>query len=326
MAWVTWRQHRFTLAGVAALLAAAGAYLLILGVPMHAAFAAVSGCHPARAQVCQQAAGEFLNTYAPGTGVTLGLLQVIPVLIGAFAGAPVLAREFETGTFRFAWTQGFGRARWTIAKLVPLAVAVTLAAGAFSFLVSWYIQPILGAGDSNGPLSPSLFDLLGVALAAWTLVAFAMGALAGVVIRRVLPAIVATIAVWAGLAFGTGLVLRPHYATQVVTSNPNIPAQALVINQGWFKGGNPVSLEMMNQTFARVDIRAVTIELWQPGPATPPNLDPVQYLIQHGFSQLTTYQPASHFWPFQLIECGWLLVLSLGLIAVTVWLVRRRAV
>ena len=49
------------------------------------------------------------------------------------------------------------------------------------------------------------------------------------------------------------------------------------------------------------------------------------YLVQHGFTQLTTYQPASRFWPFQWIEGGWLLALSLILIALTVWLVRRRA-
>ncbi len=49
-------------------------------------------------------------------------LQVMPALIGAFIGAPVLAREFETGTFRYAWTQGFGRWRWTLAKLVGLGV------------------------------------------------------------------------------------------------------------------------------------------------------------------------------------------------------------
>jgi hypothetical protein len=36
------------------------------------------------------------------------LIQVAPALIGAFAGAPVLARELETGTFRYTWTQGFG--------------------------------------------------------------------------------------------------------------------------------------------------------------------------------------------------------------------------
>jgi hypothetical protein len=62
--------------------------------------------HPARSGICQQLAGNFLNAYLPGVGPALGLLQAVPALIGAFAGAPLLARELETGTFRYAWTQG----------------------------------------------------------------------------------------------------------------------------------------------------------------------------------------------------------------------------
>jgi hypothetical protein len=326
MAWVTWRQHQLTMAGVVALMGAAAAYLLITGLQMHAAYTAVTGCRPAGSVICQQAADSFLNTYAPSEGWVLGVMQVIPALVGAFAGAPLLARELETGTYRYAWTQGFGRARWTVAKLVLLAVAVTLAAGAFSALVSWYIQPIFGAGDNNGPLYPTLFDLLGVALAAWTLTAFAIGVLAGFLIRRVIPAMFATLAAWVGLAFLTGLFLRPNYEAPVVTGNPAIPAHAWVISEGWFQGGKPASLDMLNSTLARVDVRAVTPELFQPGPATPANLgDPVLYLIRHGYSQLTTYQPAGRFWAFQLIEGGWLLGLSVLLIGTAVWLVRRRA-
>ena len=253
-------------------------------------------------------------------------MQVIPALVGAFAGAPLLARELETGTYRYAWTQGFGRARWTVAKLVCLAVVVTVAAGAFSALVSWYVQPIFGAGDSNGPLSPTLFDLLGVALAAWTLTALAIGVIAGFLIRRVVPAIFATLAAWTGLAFLTGLFFRQHYTAPLVTRSLTIPGHAWVISQGWFRGGSPATLDMINTTLARVDVRAVTPELFQPGPATPANLgDPVQYLMQHGYTQLTTYQPESQFWLFQWIEGGWLLALSLLLIAAALWLVRRRA-
>jgi len=325
MAWVTWRQHRLTLAGVAALFGVAAAYLLITGLQMHHAYAAVTACRPAGSDICRQVAGNFLNTYAPGVGPALGLLQVIPPLTGAFAGAPVLARELEAGTFRYAWTQGFGRARWTVAKLAPLAVAVTVAAGAFSVLVSWYIQPIFGAGDNNGPLYPTIFDLRGVALAAWTLAAFAIGALAGILIRRVIPAMFATFAVWAGLAFVTGSFLRRHYAAPLITNSPNVTPSVWVISQEWTRGGSPASLSMINQTLHRVDIQAVTPGNFQPGPATPANIDPVQYLIHHGYAQLTIYQPDSRFWPFQWIEGGWLLALSLLLIAATIWLVHRRA-
>lgn len=109
MAWVTWRQHRVTLAGVVAAIGAVTMYLLITGVPMHHAYASVSACRPASSDTCRQLANNFLSTHVHGVLVTAGLLQAVPVLIGAFAGAPVLAREFETGTFRYAWTQGFGR-------------------------------------------------------------------------------------------------------------------------------------------------------------------------------------------------------------------------
>ena len=242
MAWVTWRQHRLTLAGVVALFGAAAVYLLITGLQMHHAYAAVSRLPPG--ELGSLPAGSrtiSCDTYAPGAGSAFGLLQVIPALIGAFAGAPLLARELETGTFRYAWTQGFGRARWTVAKLVPLAVAVTVAAGAFSVLVSWYVQPILGAGDRQRPARiPPLFDLRGVALAAWTLAAFAIGVLAGILIRRVIPAMFATLAAWAGLAFATGAV--PARALRGAAGHQQrrtFPLRRWVINQGWFKGGKP---------------------------------------------------------------------------------------
>jgi hypothetical protein len=82
---------------------------------------------------------------------------------------------------------------------------------------------------------------------AWTLTAFAMGALAGMGIRRAVPAIVATLACYTGLAVVVGTILRANY------------------------------------------------------------------------------QPTSHFRRVQWIEGSGLLALSALLIAVTIWLVHRRA-
>ena len=84
--------------------------------------------------------------YAIWRNIVPGLLQVTPVLIGIFTGAPLLARELESGTFRFAWTQGAGRTRWVLVKLVLLAAAVTGAAAAFSLLFSWWYQPFFAEG------------------------------------------------------------------------------------------------------------------------------------------------------------------------------------
>jgi hypothetical protein len=326
MAGVTWRQHRFALIGVAALLGALAVYEWLTGESLHQAYAAVIACHPAGSPACQGPVSTYNymeNFLSNGT-----ILQVVPPLIGAFVGAPVLARELETGTFRYAWTQGFGRWRWALAKLVTLAAALAAVGGSFSVLLSWHYQTYFAPGNQAlglfgmSPFDTSLFNLREVAFPAWTLAAFAIGALAGMLIRRVLPAIVATLAVYAGLAFAAGLYLREHYLTPVLTANNfNLPGSAWILSQ-WstkdgrlaFAGGFP-PINLLNQFCASVS----------PGKEGPASGAFAQCLAQHGYTQWTSYQPASRFWPFQWIEGGWLLALSVLLIAATVWLVRRRA-
>jgi hypothetical protein len=304
LAWVTWRQHRLMLAGVAALLGAFSLYMLIYGLKIHSAWARYVSCHPASSGACQQLRDAFENYWGGSRGsvITSGgaqeisvLLLVVPVLIGVFAGAPLLARELETGTFRFAWTQGAGRLRWTITKLVLLAVVLTAAAGAFSLLFSWYYQPFLADGRTYEFL-PILFDLRGVDFAAWTLIAFAISAFAGAVIRRTVPAMAASLAAWTVLIVVTMLALRPHYEAPLTSKGSGPAGSAWVLNAIISSpGGNGVSPPKGNSGF----------------------VNPL-----HG---VFSYQPQSRFWTFQFIEGSWLLVLALLLGAATIWLVRRRA-
>jgi hypothetical protein len=327
MAGVTWRQHRFALAGVAVLLGALAVWLWIIGSTLHNAYAAATACHPASSAACQALAGTFngLGNHMVSGGSPGGVfLQVVPAAIGAFMGAPTLARELETGTFRYAWTQGFGRWRWALAKLVLLAVVLAAAAGAFGVLVSWYYQPYFAAGNQSLGLTEippfvTLFGLRGVAFPAWTLVTFTIGALAGMLIRRVLPAIVATLAVYAGLAVAADGFLREHYLTPLVSSSANVSGAAWIIGQWWTKDGrfafaNP-PLNLLNQFCSAPPT----------GPGKPSFGTFAQCLAPHGYTMWTSYQPASRFWPFQWIEGGWLLALSVLLIAATIWLVSRRA-
>jgi hypothetical protein len=323
MAWVTWRQHRIALAGVAALLGGLAVWLWLEGLAAHRAYAVAVDCHPAGSGACGTLVGYFLNYVSTGQ-IIATVLQAVPALIGAFAGAPVLAREMETGTFRYAWTLGFGRWRWTLAKLVPLGIVVAAAAGAFSLLFSWYYQPFFSqtlSFNAQAPLDPGFFDLRGAAFAAWTLAAFAIGALAGMLIRRVVPALAATLAVYTGLAVAAGEYLREHYMTPLLVKNASAPHWAWVISQQWYKGGQPVSQAALSQVLQQGAPQLAG------GKGGIPQDDPTvnQYLAQHGYSLLTTYQPGSRFWLFQWIEGGWLLALSALLIAATVWLVRRRA-
>ncbi len=327
MGWVTWRQHRFALAGVAVLLGGLAVCLWIVGRQLHHAYVAAIACHPASSVACVDAMSRFngLNHSLLGGYV----LQPVPALIGAFVGAPVLARELETGTFRYAWTQGFGPWRWTLAKLVLLALALLGAAAAIGALFSWYYQPYFGAGNTAlslrawSPLDAYLFDLRGIAFAAWTLVAFAIGVLAGLLIRQVVPAIAATLAVYTGLALAAGMFLRQHYLTPLATTRLALPSSAWILSQWWTKGGKFAYAPWPPDSLA---LHICPPSVVGSGKSNSQFDAILQCFNRHGYTFWHSYQPASRFWTFQGIEAGWLLALSVLLFATTVWVVHRRAV
>jgi hypothetical protein len=328
MGWVIWRHHRVALAGVVAFLGALAVWLWITGLSLHHQFSVAVACRPVGSANCTNLGNIFDTTNVILKGGFV--LQAVPALIGAFVGPVVLAREFETGTFRYAWTQGFGRWRWSVAKLVALGVAVAALAGSFGLLLSWYYQPYIAA--QNAPnvsgasqLSAGLFDLRPVAIAGWTLAAFAIGVLAGVLIRRVVPAIVATLAVYAALALLAANVLRQHYLAPLVARNLHIPGSGWVLSEWWTKAGKYVfgarpPLSVLPQLCPSTFVASGH------GVISSGSVSPTQCLLEHGYTEWADYQPVSHFWPMQLIEGGWLLALSALLVTATVVLVRRRAV
>ena len=279
MIWVTWRQHRGMLAGVAAVLATVSAFLLIMGLKVHHDYTALLSCRHA----CAAANSSFNNTDWTMGNTILILMNLAPALLGIFTGPAVFARELETGTFRYAWTQGIGRLRWTIAKLVLLAAAIVVLTWAFSQVFGWFFDPFLGFEGMN-VLAATVFDTRGIDFAAWVLLAFAIGAFLGMLIRRVIPAMAATLGAYLGVQLLAWLVLRENYPVAINTTNaslfnkPDSPASPWILKT-WTVGGT---------------------SWWR-------------------------YIPVSRFWPMQLIESGWLLVLAIALAVATVRLVRRRA-
>jgi hypothetical protein len=321
MAWVTWRQHRVALAGAVLFLGVIAVAVWTAGLHLHHAYAAARSCRPGSI-TCQQLVGNLLDMNHALVGGWV--LLPMPALIGAFVGAPVLARELETGTFRFAWTQGIGRTRWAVSKLVSLGVVLAVVTGAISALFSWYYQPYF-ASDPNpstqlSPLAAGIFPVRGIAFAGWTLAAFAIGVFVGMLIRRVVPAIVTTLVAYTGLSVIAGMYLRPHYQAPVVSSTQNVSGTAWVISRWGTHDGRVAFTGFAPDDLVR---RYCTPASVGPGKPAPGSL--AQCLSQHGYRLLTSYQPASRFWTFQWIETSWLVVLSAALIAATVWLVRRRA-
>jgi hypothetical protein len=322
MAWVAWRQHRATLISVPAVLAAVAVFLVIFGLKAHHDYAALLHCslnQGRETQACVDAWSNFNSDDWPVANICAILMQLAPVLIGAFAGAPLLARELETGTFRFAWTQGVGRERQAIAKLALLGVTLAVLAGAFGELFSWFFQPFLWPEQMNR-LTETVFDTSGIVFPAFTLVAFAIGAFLGMLFRRVIPALAATLGVFLALRLGAW-ALRGQYPVTVVTSNadlltkydnPSMPGFPWVLS-AWYTGpgGKPATASAVSKLVDQHQNSA--------------QASLTKMLAEYGYVSWSRYIPLSHYWPMQFIQAGWLLVLAVALMVGTVSLVRHRA-
>jgi hypothetical protein len=343
LAWVTWRQHRMALAGTGILLVLGALALAITGLRLRSAAAALarSGCQASGALVtsrCGDLQGNLYHAGYPLTGsvplVTIAL-AAIPGLIGMFVGAPVLAREYETGAFRFAWTQAAGRVRWVSAKLVLLGVTLALAMAAFGALAGWWlssVDTILQAGNSQW--QPGQFGLTAVTNAGWALLAFALGAFLGGAIRRTVPAMAATAAAYAMLAIGaywkvTGWLTALGPASRATSVIAEAPFHSPVGNSVPLPGAGvasapagswPLQVWLARPGGQRLSVDSSQVSLW--------NLKESAenaWLAAHHLTLWMSYQPAGRFWPLQFVAAGACLVLALLLGAATVWMAGRRA-
>ena len=146
--------------------------------------------------------------------------------------------------------------------------------------------------------------------------------LAGYVSRRVLPALAAALAVAIGLGFA-GSNLRRHYLPPLKTSSLDHVTGSQDITQWWTKGALRVSNADLNGVLQAAGIGQINAGgnvTVGPGDGT----DPVTYLVNHGYTQWTSYQPSGRYWTFQWIEFGWLAALAVVLLTATLLLVRRR--
>lgn len=164
---------------------------------------------PATVEGCEAGFRRFTNRYGSLNLVAV-LLLVLPMLVGLFWGAPLVAREVEHGTHRFVWTQSVGRTHWALVK-VGLVVAVTVtAAVCYGLGMSWWVSPLTQAAR-EGRLGFVVFDLQGVAPIGYTLFAVALGVSAGTLWRGTLPAMTVTLVGFIGVRAAVAILARPHY-------------------------------------------------------------------------------------------------------------------
>ena len=312
MAWLTWRQHRWQLLAAAGLLVFAALVALVTDLPIRAAYhrQALSSClPPATRSGCEIIVSHFRSEFGARASA-VRYLVVLPVLPALFVGAPLLAREFEHGTFRLAWSQGVTRRKWLLSKALLLSLAIMVAASLLAVIVMWWRQPF----DSiNGRVSPSGFDVEGLVVPAYAFFALAVGVLAGGLVRRTIPAMSLAAGAFLAVRLGVEKLLRPHYLPPLHRTASRLTEGVLARN--WVIDNRLVDAVGRQISTGREDVAIVHAQHAQ--------IDPQEYLLSLGWRRLVTFHPDGRFWTFQAIEMGIFLVLgALALIAAT-WFVNR---
>lgn len=304
MAWVTWRQHRWQLLASGGLLIIVGLVALVTDLPIRSAYhrQALSSClPPATRSGCEIIVNHFRSEFGARAAAVRYLL-VLPVLPALFVGAPLLAREFEHGTFRLAWSQGISRRRWLLSKTLFLSLAVVVAAALLAAIVMWWRQPF----DSlEGRISPSGFDVEGPVVPAYAFFALAIGVLAGGLVRRTIPAMSLAAGAFFAVRLGVEKLVRPHYLQPLHRTAGGLTQGAL--GRNWVIDNRLVDVVGQQISTGREDLAILHAQRAQ--------VDPQEYLLSLGWRRLLVFHPDGRFWTFQAIEMGIFLVL--GLLAVT---------
>jgi ABC-type transport system involved in multi-copper enzyme maturation permease subunit len=294
MIWVSWRQHRGQAISCLALLAALAVYAVILGTSMRTAFGNdVPGACLERSQglACPAGLNTFRNEFGSEVNIAFwSVTLIVPGLIGVLIGGSLIARELEYGTWRLAWSQTVPRARWLAVKLALLTGGIIVLGAAMTVVITWYRAPM---DRITGHLQHNAFDYEGLVLTAYILCAFGFAVLAGLLIRRSIPAMVAAFIPWLAIRLVIEFVFRDHFMSPLTMK---IPATCL-------KGFCGDGIGFTPQVTGRV---GDLILGFKPG-------------------NLVAYQPADRFWPFQFIEAGIFVALTAAALGATIWLLHRRA-
>jgi hypothetical protein len=318
--------------------------LLAATEPQLASLYAASGLRGCQPAGCGQQASSFLQQvnstgpYGPVYQLSIILIALTPAVTGLFWGAPLLARELETGTFALAWSQSVTRARWLAVKLTVGGLAAMAVTEALSLLFAWWAAPLgrataLGGGGNGlamNQFNPLAFVTHGITPLGYAAFAFTLGVTAGALIRRTVPAMAVTLAIFAAVQIAMPLWIRPNLfpashttvainfndsALNLYTTNtPHTFTFSLATDNGL--AGQP---EAWIRSSGAADAAGHPVSKFVPSACSPaasssgPGPALANCLTSRGIRIAVTYQPASRYWPLQGTETGIYLVLSLAL-------------
>ncbi len=315
----------------------------------HAYEAFESSCKAARN--CATAPNPVLDLDKPLHAALPLMVAIVPALVGVFFGAPLVAREIETGTFRLVWTQSVTRKQWLVAKLAVVGIVAMAIGGLLTWMVNWWASPLDAVNQDRFGLAN--FSLHGIAPIGYSAFAFALGVTAGVLLHRTVPAMAVTAAGFAAARVAVTYWVRPNFASPVHVSLPlsagSGPGFLYGSSQGTMNFNAYVQSGVPTPRVGQVVLTAPQVGVPNGWVYSTTAVDKAghaptsHYLLQacpilkqlskpqaciskisSTFHTVVAYQPASRFWPFQWAEMGIFLAAALALCGFSYWWLRRK--
>lgn len=319
---VTWLLHRGGFLGMLGLYAACAAAIVIGSQPARSTFSTyvADGCvtRPLHAP-CGTLANVFATTTDPLSAILIAL-SILPVIVGAFLGAPLVARQVESGTYRFAFTQGLDRTRQVLTALVLLAVFVVVGAVVLGLLLSTWAHPFEVVGDKS-PWQAGQFDTTWVMLAGWSVLGLAVGTLVGTLTKRTVAAMAGTTVVVGGLVVAATVSfvrfvvsIAPAASNGFAPNGLGIGALDMQSHYGQGPPGAWLLTSWMTGPHGRV---LGTLQAWRLYTEVYTKGAGPRSLSLHHVSFWVSFQPAGHYWIFQVVT-GLVLVLLAVIMAMVV--------
>jgi hypothetical protein len=345
MIWLTWRQFRVQALVVAAAVAILVAFLAVTGPGLLHDYTLNHESFLDRIRF------DRINEYLYYIGQVA--LYAAPPVIGAFWGAPLIARELEAGTHRLVWNQSISRMRWLAVKLAITGLGAMAVTGLLSLAVTWWADPIddaINGGQTAGPYNiprmvPAVFGARGVVPIGYAAFAFALGVTLGLVTRRSIVAIALTLAAVVAVEALSPALLRPHLMTpaeaSIVVTTDNLRGlqlsgpednaevmrlEAKLPGEGFWK----ISEQTVNSAGQGQKTLPSYIAACGPPPPNvevttprPPMSSCFKRLADDGYRQQIKYFPANRFWDLQWREAGLFLFLAAALTGFSFWRIKR---
>jgi ABC-type transport system involved in multi-copper enzyme maturation permease subunit len=214
-------------------LAALAAVLVVTGVNMASSYAAgISSCGATHS--CDQLPSVLFQNDGALVDLVAGTM-ILPALLGVLWGAPLVAGERESGTTDLIWTQSVTRRRWMLTN-IGWALAVAVLWGVLlTILVSWWRIPENALFDR---LSPGAFGIQGIVPIAYSAFAMALGIAAGVLLQRVVPAVVTALGGFIALRALIALFVRQHFIAPITHTYPiNVSSVSGRLAHSWWLAG-----------------------------------------------------------------------------------------